>query len=147
MSLNGFGYANASPTMNTDPTGVCVPPVTVTCVIVALPTIEAGVIVIWAAAVAGIGVLTYVATHDQIFRAEGKEDTSSKNHVPIPEGKIDEHQVKKDNDVPEGVDLYWGPETGDVDAHPKDPVGRITGEGDKIGSWDIDQYPKRKGPR
>jgi hypothetical protein len=66
-----------------------------------------------------------------------------------PDDKIDEHQVKQDNDVPKGVDLYMDPDTGDVYAHAKDKTGRITGEGDKIGTWDelLEQYPKPKGPR
>lgn len=83
MSLNGYGYGNASPTMNTDPTGLCIPPATIVCLIVALPTIEAGVIVVWTAAVAGIGVLTYVATHDQIFRAEAADKPVERQYEDI----------------------------------------------------------------
>jgi len=147
VALNAFAYANANPAMRTDASGLCAGPAAVVCVVVLWPEISAGAIVVWTATTAGVGAFIWLATHDDVGRPKVEASPTPK-HAPIPEGQIDEHKVKRENDIPKGVDLYWDPETGDVYAHPRDAQGRIRGEGELIGNWDdlLEDYPKG-GPR
>jgi hypothetical protein len=133
--------------MNTDPSGLCIPPATIVCVIVLAPTISAGAIIVWTAAAAGVGVLVYAATHDNVFRPD--PPTSLAKHEKIPAGQVDEHQIKEEYSVPKGHDLYRDPDTKDVYAHRKGERGEAVGEGELLDPWDYlkETYPKQKGPQ